>query len=66
MKNSISISNFSFSFLGRGSYNVTYTSHATGKSWTTRTTDMPLIDATKNADEAKKVDLNRLKLACKN
>ena len=65
MKNSINISDFSFYFEGRGAYNVTYTSPITGKQFTSRTTDMPLIDATKNADEPKKIDLNRLKNACK-
>ena len=65
MKTSISISYFSFSFEGRGAYNVTYTSPITGKSWSSRTTNMPLIDATKNADYPKKCDLEQLKRVCK-
>lgn len=32
----------------------------------TRTTDMPLIDATKNTDEPKRKDLETLKRICKN
>jgi hypothetical protein len=66
MKNSIKLSDFSFQFLGYGHYKVTYTSHVTGKSWTATTYNMPLIDAAKNADEPKKVDLIRLKKLCKN
>lgn len=61
----ISRSDFTFQFAGHGHYKVTYTSPATGKEWTTVTTNMPLIDATKNADEPKQVDLIRLKDACK-
>ena len=61
----ISISDFSFSFAGLGHYKVTYTSPVTGKKWSTITHDMPLIDATKNSDNPKKVDLNRLKNDCK-
>lgn len=65
MKTSISISDFSFEFQGRGAYNVTYTSCVTGKSFTNRTTNMPLIDATKNSDDPKKCDLEQLKRVCK-
>ena len=61
----ISISDFSFSFAGYGHYKVTYTSPVTGKKWSTITHDMPLIDATKNSDNPKKMDLIRLKNACK-
>ena len=63
--NQISISDFSFSFAGFGHYKVIYTSPVTGKTWQTVTHDMPLIDVTKNSDNPKKVDLNRLKNACK-
>jgi hypothetical protein len=66
MKNSIKLSDFRFQFSGHGHYKVTYTSPVTGKNWTTTTSNMPLIDATKNADEPKKVDLNMLKYVCKN
>lgn len=62
----IKITDFSFLPSGYGHYRVTYTSPLTGKSWTTVTNDMPLIDATKNADEPKQTDLNRLKRMCKN
>lgn len=65
MKTKIKRSDFSFLPYGYGHYRVTYTSSVTGKSWTTVTNDMPLIDATKNADEPKQVDLNRLKRMCK-
>lgn len=54
-----------FSFAGHGHYKVTYTSPVTGKKWSTVTHDMPLIDATKNAENPKKCDLIRLKNACK-
>ena len=61
----ISISDFSFSFSGYGHYRVTYTSPITGKSWPTVTNNMPLIDATKNAESPKIKDLNDLKRLCK-
>lgn len=63
--NTINISDFSFMPSGYGHYQVTYTSPVTGKSWTIVTSNMPLIDATKNADEPKKKDLNYLKSICK-
>jgi hypothetical protein len=66
MKNSIKLSDFSFQPSGYGHYKVTYTSPVTGKSWTATTNNMPLIDATKNADVVKKIDLERLKRVCKN
>ena len=66
MKNSITLSDFNFRFSGHGHYKVTYQSPVTGKKWTTTTTDMELIDATKNADDPKKVNLKRLKSICKN
>ena len=65
MKTTIKKSDFSFQISNYGHYIVTYTSPKTNKSWTTVTTNMPLIDATKNADEPKKVDLNDLKKLCK-
>jgi hypothetical protein len=55
------LSDFSFVFAGYGHYKVTYTSPVTGKAWTATTSNMPLIDATKNADEPKQADLNQLK-----
>ena len=55
------ISDFSFVPSDYGHYKVTYTSPTTGKQWTKTTSNMPLIDATKNADEPKQRDLNELK-----
>ena len=66
MKTKISINDFSFSFSGYGHYKVTYTSPLTGKKWSTVTNNMPLIDATKNADEPKRKDLEELKYLVKN
>lgn len=57
---------FEFRTDGYGAYKVTYRSQITGKTWTTRITDMQLIDATKNADEPKIKDLKQLKRRCKN
>jgi hypothetical protein len=61
----ISIYHFDFKFSGYGHYKVTYTSPNTGKQWTRTTDNMPLIDATKNADSPKTKDLNSLKSLCK-
>jgi len=66
MKNQIFLSNFNFQFSGYGHYKVTYTSPKTGKKYIHTISDMTLIDATKNADEPKKIDLNTLKRLCKN
>ena len=55
------ITDFTFVSSGYGHYKVTYTSPTTGKQWTKTTSNMPLIDATKNADEPKQRDLNELK-----
>ncbi len=65
MKPTISITDFTFLFAGYGHYKVTYTSPVTGKKWTRTTNDMPLIDATKNADEPKRKDLEQLKYLVK-
>jgi hypothetical protein len=59
------LTHFDFTFSGHGHYKVTYTSPKTGKQWTRTTDNMPLIDATKNADNPKLIDLNRLKSFCK-
>lgn len=56
----LSIYDFRFKPTGYGRYEVTYTSPKTGKQWKASTTDMMLIDDTKNADEPKQVDLRRL------
>lgn len=66
MKQKITLSDFSFTMTGYGRYKVTYTSPVTGKKWTRETTNMPLIDATKNADEKpKQKDLDALKAVVK-
>jgi len=61
----ISKHDFRFMPSGYGHYKVTYTSPVTGRQWTAITSDMPLIDATKNCDEPKVRDLNYLKKVCK-
>lgn len=61
----IQLSDFSFMFSGYGHYKVTYTSPKTGKKFTATTNNMPLVDATKNADEPKVKDLIHLKNICK-
>lgn len=66
MNTKTSIHDFSFMPAGYGHYKVTYTSPITGKKWTTTTSDMPLIDATKNSIDPKAKDLNSLKSICKN
>lgn len=66
MKTRTVISDFNFHVSGYGCYRVTYTSPATGKQWSTIVNDMSLIDATKNADEPKRKDLEALKRICKN
>ena len=61
------INNFKFRpSSGYGHYKVTYTSPVTNKQWSTITNNMPLIDATKNAENPKIKDLNELKKLCKN
>lgn len=65
MPNKISLSDFSFSPSGYGHYKVTYTSPVTGKVWVNTTSNMPLIDDTKNSDNPKIKDLNALKVVCK-
>jgi hypothetical protein len=65
MKNQIAITDFNFEFTGYGHYKVTYTSPVTGKQWKTTTTNMQLIDDTKNSDMPKVKDLNQLKAICK-
>jgi hypothetical protein len=64
MKNSIN--NFSFQIIGYGHYAVTYTSPKTGKSWKKTTSNMPLIDDTKNSDNPTQRSLNELKSLVKN
>ncbi len=61
----IDITDFQFMPAGYGHYKVTYTSPNTGKSWGVTTSNMPLIDATKNAENPKRKDLEQLKKLCK-
>lgn len=61
----IDITDFRFMPAGYGHYKVTYTSPNTGKSWSVTTSNMPLIDATKNAENPKRKDLEQLKKLCK-
>ncbi len=61
----ISIYDFQFVKTGYGRYSVAYQSPVTLKIWVNETTDMCLIDATKNEDEPKVKDLERLKRLCK-
>lgn len=65
-KQKTSISDFTFVFAGHGHYRVFYTSPATGRVWDKTTSNMPLIDATKNAENPKKCDLESLKRLVKN
>lgn len=66
MTTSIKLSDFTFQFAGYGHYKVTYTSPNTGKQWTATTNNMPLIDATKNAELPLVKNLKQLKRVCKN
>lgn len=61
----ITLSDFGFQHAGYGAYNVTYYSPLTNRMWTKRVTDMTIIDETKNCDEPKVKDLDRLKRICK-
>lgn len=61
----IELSDFTFRICGYGRYRVVYKSPVTGKEWSTIIEDMTLIDATKNADQPKRKDLEALKRKCK-
>ena len=63
--NRIEMTDFDFYFTGYGHYRVVYTSPKTGMKFSNITCNMPLIDATKNADCPKVKDLNELKRFCK-
>ena len=65
MKTTIKITDFRFKPSGYGHYSVTYTSPVTGKSWSTVTDNMPLIDRTHWVDNPTQKDLNELKRLCK-
>lgn len=58
-------SDFTFNQTGYGRYKVTYTSPKTGKKYRCSTTDISIIDATKNEDSPKQKDLIHLKKLCK-
>jgi len=64
-RDKVQITDFTFLFRGYGHYRVIYQSPVTYKRWSAITTDMPLIDATKNCDEPKRKDLEMLKSVCK-
>lgn len=66
MKNKTQLSDFTFTFSGYGHYLVTYTSPKTGKTWSKMITDMTIIDDTRNADDPKQKDIDRLKKIVKN
>ena len=66
MKRKTELSDFDFYPNGYGHYKVIYTSPMTRKQWQVITNDMPLIDATRNADEPLRKDLDALKWLCKN
>jgi len=59
------INDFTFRFSGHGHFKVTHTSPITSKKHSAVTNDMPLIDATKNAENPKRKDLEQLKKICK-
>ena len=66
MKKAINKTDFTFTFSGYGHYKVRYTSPVTNKHWEVVTSNMPLIDLTKNEDSPKIKDLTILKTLCKN
>lgn len=59
------LSCFSFRFAGYGHYRVTYTTPIRGDYWIATINDMSLIDATKNAESVKAVDIRHLRDAVK-
>jgi len=61
----INITDFGFRFVGYGTYSVVYQSPKTSKCWSIRTTNMSLIDLTKNADNPTQKMLTLLKTICK-
>ena len=60
------INDFDFKFSGYGHYLVTYICPKTNKKWSAVTSNIRLIDSTKNEGaSAKKSDLIELKKICK-
>lgn len=64
MKTKISKSDFQFIYAGNRNYHVSYTSPKTGIRWTTLICNMNLINATKNCDNPKIEDLEKLRDLC--
>ena len=56
------LSQFTFSFRGKGAYMVSYTTPSRGDYWVAYVTDMPLIDATKNAEYATTTAIRQLRM----
>ena len=65
-RNKTELSDFQFEPKSHGCYKVTYTSPVTHKTWSAIIDDMTIIDATKNAFEPKRRDLDILKSIVKN
>ena len=59
------LSGFEFRFKSSGCYQVTYTTPNRGDYWVADITDMELIDFTKNAEWAKKKDIEHLRSVVK-
>lgn len=59
------LSGFMFRKTGSGCYQVTYTTPERGDYWVATINDMPLIDATKNAEWAKMKDIRHLRYVVK-
>ena len=62
----LQLSDFDFQMSGHGHYKVTYTTPSRGLVYSAVTNNMPLIDATKNCEDAPKMDdLIALRNTCK-
>ena len=59
------LSGFSFHLVGAGHYRVTYQTPQRGDYWVALITDMTVIDATKNAEWAKRRDIDHLRYLLK-
>jgi len=66
MSDKIRITDFNFVFSGYGHYKVTYVNPLNSKSYYCTTSNMQLIDLTKNAEHPKRIHLEQLKKLCKN
>jgi hypothetical protein len=56
---------FRFLYAGYGAYYIIYTSPKTQKQYKAYSNNMPLLDATKNTENPKIKDLQKLKRVCK-